>query len=76
MPNDITTIKLSRRTKERLEKLRVYSRESYDEMMERVLDVLNLCRTNPEKARARLIGLERQTRRVGNKRMRDTFAEE
>lgn len=55
----ITTIKLDVKTKERLDKLRVYKRETYDEIVQSMLDILNICRVNPEHARGRLIGLDR-----------------
>jgi hypothetical protein len=61
MKNDeITTIKLNRKTKERLDKLRVHKRETYDEILQRVLSILNICITNPELARSKLASIERQ----------------
>lgn len=57
---EITTIKLHKKTKERLEKLRVYKRESYDEILGKILDLLNLVRQEPDRARAKLIALDRQ----------------
>lgn len=56
----ITTLKLSTTTKERLEHLRIYRRETYDDLLQRLLDVLNLCRANPEQARVRLLLIEKQ----------------
>ncbi len=56
---EITTIKLHKKTKERLEKLRVYQRESYEEILGKMLDILNLVRIEPERARAKLINLDR-----------------
>ena len=52
MANDITTIKLSRATKERIDKLKVYKRESYDEVIQKMLEILSLARIESEKARA------------------------
>ena len=63
----ITTIKLSNETKQRIEKLRSYRRESYDEIMQKLLEILNICRANPERARARLIVLNRQNRKTKQK---------
>ena len=60
---NITTIKLTRETKERLEKLRVHKRETYDEIVQRMLNLMNVSRFNPESARRRLMLLERQKRR-------------
>lgn len=47
----ITTIKLNQETKERLEKLREHKRESYDEILRKMLGILNVAKAEPEKAR-------------------------
>lgn len=47
----ITTIKLLEETKNRIEKLREHRRESYDDILRKVLYVLNVARDEPEKAR-------------------------
>ena len=59
----ITTIKLKKDTKGRLEKLRIHKRESYDEIIQSILNVFNLCRVNPEKAQARLLSIEKAIKR-------------
>ena len=46
----ITTIKLKKETKERVNKLKEYAHESYDEIINKVMDILNFCKINPEKA--------------------------
>ena len=46
-----TTIKLMKETKGRLNKLKEYERESYDQILRKMLYVLNVCRQNPEKAK-------------------------
>ena len=46
----ITTIKLDKRTKARLEKLREHKRETYDEIIRKMLYVLGLVRTDSGKA--------------------------
>ncbi len=46
-----TTIKVMRETKGRLNKLKEYERESYDQILRKMLYVLNMCRQNPEKAK-------------------------
>lgn len=56
----ITTIKLNTKTKERIDKLKAHKRESYDEILQRMLEILNLSRVNPEKARSKLLDLERK----------------
>ncbi len=55
---EITTIKLNRETKERIDKLRVHKRETYDEILKRMLGILNICRTNPDEAQEKLEKLE------------------
>ena len=63
MESKITTIKLKNETKDRLDKLRIHKRESYDEILQSMLNILNTCRVNPERARAKLIGIERTAKR-------------
>jgi hypothetical protein len=50
----ITTIKLNVETKMRVEKLREHSRESYDDILRKILYVLNTARESPEKAKRTL----------------------
>jgi len=50
----ITTIKLEKETKERLEIPREHKRETYDEILKKILWILNLVKFEPEKARAAL----------------------
>lgn len=47
----ITTIKLLEETKLRIEKLREHKRESYDDILKKILYVLNVAREEPEKAK-------------------------
>jgi len=47
----ITTIKLLEETKMRLEKLREHKRESYDDLLRKILYVLNVVREDPDKAK-------------------------
>ena len=56
----ITTIKLYRETKKRLDRLKSYKRETYDELVQKVLDILNTCRANPLAARAKLISISKK----------------
>jgi hypothetical protein len=56
----ITTIKLTEGTKARLDKLRIYKRETYNEILEGIFGILNLCKANPEKARVRLLSIDRK----------------
>ena len=59
-----TTIKLSVETKKRLDHLKVYRRETYEEILQKIFHILNLCKINPERARGRLISIDRQKRRT------------
>jgi DNA-directed RNA polymerase subunit F len=47
----ITTIKLLEETKLRIEKLREHKGESYDDILRKILYVLNVARDDPDKAR-------------------------
>lgn len=47
----ITTLKLLEETKLRLEKLREHKRETYDDILRKILYVLNVAREEPEKAK-------------------------
>ncbi|MFW5872161.1 MAG: DUF7557 family protein [bacterium] len=46
----ITTIKLQKQTKERLDKLKEHKRESYDEILKKLLYILNTIRADPDRA--------------------------
>ena len=59
----ITTIKLLEETKLRIEKLREHKRESYDDILRKILYVLNTARDSPEKAK-------RVLERISNLRQR------
>ncbi len=47
----ITTIKLLEETKLRIEKLREHKRESYDDILRKILYILNTARDSPDKAK-------------------------
>ena len=59
---EITTVKLNKKTKDRIDKLRVHKRETYDEILQSLLDILNLCRISPEKAQHKLLRMEKMAR--------------
>jgi len=65
--NEITTIKLSKSTKGRIDSLKEYRRESYEEIIEKILEILNVCKMNPLKARAKLIKIDRQHKEVARR---------
>jgi len=65
---EITTIKLNKKTKERIDKLKIHSRESYEELLQRMLGILNVTLSNPEKARAKLVSIEKQNKIMKQKK--------
>lgn len=73
MAGNNTTIKLSKKTKERIDTFRIYKRETYDEILQAMLTILNLCKVDPERARARLAAVDHARRKI--KSARDPFAE-
>jgi hypothetical protein len=54
----ITTIKLVDETKKRIEKLREHRRESYDDIIRKILHILNTARDSPESAKKILERIE------------------
>ena len=56
--SQITTVKIQKQTNERLEKLRVHRRDSYDEVIQRILGIRNVCRRNPDEAQETLEKIE------------------
>lgn len=65
----VTTVKLSLSTKSRIDNLRLHHRESYDEIMQRILEILNLCRANPIKAREHLILIDKQRKEIMSRKI-------
>jgi hypothetical protein len=45
--NKITTIKLKENTKSRLDGLKEYERETYDELINKILNIINISLKNP-----------------------------
>lgn len=64
MANSITTIKLNRETKARIEKLREHKRETYDDILRKMLGILNIAKIEPEKARGILIGIDQRKTKI------------
>ena len=62
MNQDNTTIKVSKKTKKRIDNLKEYKRESYEDIIEKILDVLNICKTDPTKAKTKLLQIDNQHR--------------
>jgi predicted DNA-binding protein len=62
--NHTTTLKLEKETKERLERLREHKRETYDDIIRKILFVLNMVRDDPNKAKAILEFIDEKRRRM------------
>jgi predicted DNA-binding protein len=62
--NNITTLKLEKETKERLEKLREHKRETYDDIIRKIMYVLNTVRDEPVKAKAILEFIDEKRKRM------------
>jgi len=54
-----TTIKILEKTKKRLEGLKTHPKESYETALDRLLDLISLCRAYPEQAKITLIKWEK-----------------
>ena len=62
---DVTTIKLDKATKKRLDKLKIHKRETYDEVLQRILGILNLCVENPMGAKIKLARIHKTRKELG-----------
>ncbi|MEK6860027.1 MAG: hypothetical protein AABX54_04400 [Nanoarchaeota archaeon] len=59
----VTTIKISTETRQRLEKLKEYDRETYNDVLNKIFYVLNICKKEPEKAQRILSNIDKRIRR-------------
>lgn len=57
---DITTLKLTKKTKSRLESLRSYKNESSEEILVKMLEILNLLKANSSHALDKLLTIDKQ----------------
>jgi hypothetical protein len=69
--NEISTVKLQKETKSRMLQLKTYKRETYDEIIQKMLTILNICKANPERAQARLRAIDRQKRQKAPQSQQD-----
>ena len=60
---EITTIKLEKQTKERLDKLKEYDKEPYNTVLKKILYLLNVFRKNPEHGNRILNKIERSRKK-------------
>lgn len=56
----ITTIKITKQTKSRLDNLKTHKRETYEETIRKILGILNICKASPLRARMKLNEIEKQ----------------
>ncbi len=62
MPS-ITTIKISTETKQRLDHIKEYDRETYNELVNKLFYIINVCRKEPLKAQKILENLDKRIKR-------------
>lgn len=67
MTKEITTIKLSKKTKSRLDNLKEYRRETYEEIINKILDVMNLFKTDQEEVKRRLSLMDQKRKQMTQK---------
>jgi len=63
MKTQNTTIKLSNKTKERLDNLKEYSKESYEEVLKKILHILNQIRKDPLSGNRLLTNIDKNIKR-------------
>jgi hypothetical protein len=63
---EVTTIKIFQETKSRLNKLKEYEKESYDQILRKTLHILNICRKNPLQAKKILEDIEAKSTKKEN----------
>ena len=60
----ITTIKLQKHTKSRLDKLKEHKRETYDDILRKMLWLLSTVKSDPEKARHTLDKIDELQKKI------------
>jgi len=71
---EITTIKLEKQTKARLDKLKEHKKESYNQVIGKLLNILSVFRKNPVLGNKILKHIE--TSRMGRERYTEVYQEE
>jgi len=61
--SSITTMKISTETKERLNHIKEYDRETYNELINKLFYIVNVCRKEPLKAQKILENLDKRIKR-------------
>ena len=60
----VTTIKVSLETKHELDKFREYKRESYDDLIRKLIYIVKKVKTEPELSREAVIAIEEARKRI------------
>lgn len=71
MKAPITTIKLQKETKSRLDKLKEYKRETYEEIVKKMLFILNTAKIMPEKAQRVLLSIDKKQKELNKKAIKE-----
>jgi hypothetical protein len=61
---EITTIKLEKQTKDRIDKLKEHERESYNQVIKKILHLLNIVKKNPEAANRILKTIDKRSKTI------------
>jgi predicted ATP-dependent protease len=61
---DVCTIRLRRKTKSYLDKYREYRNESYDEVVQKLVNIADMCKNEPELSRDAVERIERARQRI------------
>jgi len=61
---DVCTIRLHKKTKSSLDKYREYRNESYDEVVMKLLSIVNTCKKEPELSRDAVERIEKARQRI------------
>ena len=61
---EATTIKLSKKTKERLSNFKVYPHETFEEAIIKMFDIINMCKINPQEANRKLLQIDQQRKQT------------
>ena len=67
MANKITTLKLTKETKTRLDNLKEHPRETYEDLLKKILWILNTIKKDPEKAKETLDQIDELRKRWAGK---------
>ncbi|MDD5337302.1 MAG: hypothetical protein PHS02_02360 [Candidatus ainarchaeum sp.] len=64
MDMEVCTVKLHRETKTMLDSYREYRNESYDEVIQKIISIMDLCRKEPRLSRKAIQDIEQARKRI------------